>query len=91
MRETDSRQQLYSELQLLYERVAGLKTTAENYRRLQTPSDNADLLKKALDAGEISLLDYIVEMGLYYDTVSRAMEAERDYQQAFAELSAVDL
>ncbi|GAA5576383.1 hypothetical protein Pgin01_01359 [Porphyromonas gingivalis] len=91
MRETDSRQQLYSELQLLYERAAGLKTTAENYRRLLTTSDNADLLKKALDAGEISLLDYIVEMGLYYDTVSRAMEAERDYQQAFAELSAVDL
>lgn len=91
MREADTRQQLYSGLQLLYDRAVGLKTTAEGYRKLLTTSDNADLLKKALDTGKISLLDYIVEMGLYYDTVSRAMEAERDYQQAFAELSAVDL
>lgn len=91
MREADTRQQLYSGLQLLYDRAVGLKTTAEGYRKLLTTSDNADLLKKALDTGKISLLDYIVEMGLYYDTVSRAMEAERDYQQAFAELWAVDL
>ncbi|KGN84681.1 TolC family protein [Porphyromonas gulae] len=91
MREADTRQQLYSGLQLLYERAVGLKATAEGYRKLLTTSDNADLLKKALDTGKISLLDYIVEMGLYYDTVSRAMEAERDYQQAFAELWAVDL
>ena len=91
MREADTRQQLYSGLQLLYERAVGLKATAEGYRKLLTTSDNADLLKKALDTGKISLLDYIVEMGLYYDTVSRAMEAERDYQQAFAEFSAVDL
>lgn len=91
MREADTRQQLYSGLQLLYDRAVGLKATAEGYRKLLTTSDNADLLKKALDTGKISLLDYIVEMGLYYDTVSRAMEAERDYQQAFAEFSAVDL
>ena len=47
--------------------------------------------EKALDTGEISLLDYIVEIGLYYTTVNQALEAERDYQKAIAELSAVEL
>jgi outer membrane protein TolC len=90
-RETDSRKQFYSQLQILYSRTAGLKTTAEKYRQSLATVNNTGLLKKALDAGEISLLDYILEMGLYYNTVNQALEAERDYQKAFAELSAVEL
>jgi outer membrane protein TolC len=90
-RESDSRRQFYNALQILYHRTAGLKTTAENYRRSLAEAGSTDLLKKALDAGEISLLDYILEMGLYYNTINLTLEAERDYQKAFAELSAVEL
>jgi outer membrane protein TolC len=91
LRESDSRQQLYGGLQILYGRAAGLKQVAERYRQSLAAANSTDLLKKALDAGEISLLDYILEIGLYYDTVNRALEAERDYQKAFAELSAAEL
>jgi outer membrane protein TolC len=90
-RELDSRQQIYNRLKILYNRTAGLRLAAENYRQSLAEVNNTDLLKKALDAGEISLLDYILEIGLYYDTVNRTLEAERDYQKAFAELSAVEL
>ena len=90
-RQEDSKQQFYSQLQILYRRAAGLKIIAENYQKSLVEINNTDLLKKALDAGEISLLDYIIEIGLYYDTVNQALEAERDYQEAFAELSAVEL
>jgi outer membrane protein TolC len=90
-READSRQQFYSQLQILYSRTAGLKLTAEKYRQSLATVNNTDLLKKALDAGEISLLDYILEIGLYYNTINQTLEAERDYQKAFAELSAVEL
>ncbi len=90
-READSKQQFYSELQLLYNRTAGLRLAAENYRKSMQIANNSELLKKALDAGEISLLEYMLEMGLYYGTVNQALEAERDYQQAYAELSAVEL
>ena len=75
----------------MYNRAFGLKLTADNYRKSLINVNNTDLLKKALDAGEISLLEYMVEIGLYYDTVNQALEAERDYQKAFAELSAVEL
>lgn len=91
LRETDSKQQFYGQLQILYNRTLGLKATADTYRYSLQTANNSELLKKALDAGEISLLDYIVEIGLYYNTVNQALEAERDYQMAFAELSAVEL
>ena len=68
-----------------------MKMTADKYRQSLATVNNTDLLKKALDAGEISLLDYILEMGLYYNTVNQMLEAERDYQKAFAELSAFEL
>ncbi|MDR0743427.1 MAG: TolC family protein [Tannerella sp.] len=90
-REIDSKQQFYGQLQILYNRASGLKTAADTYRKSLEEANSSDLLKKALDAGEISLLDYILEIGLYYNTVNQALEAERDYQKAYAELSAIEL
>ena len=91
IRQIDGMQQFYNQLQTLYNRASGLRDVAENYRKALVATNNTDLLKKALDAGEISLLDYIVEVGLYYNTINQMLEAERDYQKAFAELSAMEL
>lgn len=85
----DARVQFYEQLHNLYAQTAGLAKVAADYRRAMDESGNTELLKKALDAGEISLLDYIVEMGFYYDTTTRALEAERDFQSAYASLTAV--
>jgi len=90
-RETDSKQQFYNQLQIQYNRAFGLKNTAETYRKSLSMANSTGLLKKALDAGEISLLNYMVELGLYYNMVNQTLEAERDYQKALAELSAVEL
>lgn len=90
-RQTDTKQQFYSQLEILYQRTYGLKLAADTYRTSLANANNSSLLKKALDAGQISILDYIVEMGLYYNTVTQTLEAERGYQKAFAELSAVEL
>ncbi|MDR2815777.1 MAG: TolC family protein [Proteiniphilum sp.] len=90
-KETDSKRRFYGQLQILYNRTLGLKGTADTYRNSLETANSSDLLKKALDAGEISLLDYILEIGLYYNTVNQALEAERDYQKAYAGLSAAEL
>lgn len=87
----EMQQQFYSQLQTLYLRASGLQQTSIEYRESFTSLSNTDLLKKALDAGEISLLSYIIEIGLYYDIVNQALTAERDYQKAFADLSAIEL
>ena len=90
-RESDSKLQFYGQLKILYDRTSGMQATANTYRKSLQTANNTDLLKKALDAGEISLLEYIVEIGLYYDIVNQALEAERDFQKTYAELSAVEL
>ena len=66
-----------------------LKDDMESHRKLadrlkQTIAQNTThaLLKRALDLGEISLLDYLQEASLLYDLQDKALQAERDYQQA---------
>ena len=89
--QADSKQQFYNQLQIQYNRALGLKNTAESYRKSLVMANSTELLKKALVAGEISLLNYMVELGLYTIVVNQTLEAERDYQKALAELSAVEL
>lgn len=90
-RETDAKHQFYGQLRILYQRALGLKAITDNYRKTLANVNSTDLLKKALDAGEISLLDYMLEIGLFYDTVNQTLEAEREYQKILTELSAVEL
>lgn len=90
-RQVENKQQFYDQLRNLYTRADGLKQTADNYRKSLTALNNTELLMKALNAGEISLLDYIVEISLYYDTVNQTLAAERDFAKAQADLSAVEL
>lgn len=90
-RKIDTKQQFFIQLQTLYSRTLGLKKVAETYRASLKNANNSTLLKQALDTGQISMLDYIVEVGLYYNTIDQALKAELDYQKAFAELSAVEL
>ncbi|KAA6349339.1 hypothetical protein EZS27_003250 [termite gut metagenome] len=90
-RQEDSWQQFYNHFQNLYERTNGLKNITDNYKKSLTVFTNTDLLKKALDAGEISVLEYVVEIGLYYEIVNKALEAERDYRKARAELEEWEL
>lgn len=90
-REQESKQQFYNRLQNLYMRANGLQQTAAGYRKSLQSLNNTDLLMKALEVGEINLLNYIVEIGLYYDTVNQTLAAERDFEKALADLSAVEL
>lgn len=90
-RQTDAKTQFYARLANLYAKTAGLQRIVLDYQQTIQESNNANLLKKALQAGEISLLDYMMEMDLYYNSLSQALSAERDYQLALAELAAVEL
>lgn len=91
LQQKDATVQFYERLRNQYGRTLGLQRTAGEYRKALAELDNTQLLRKALDAGEISLLDYIVELGLYYTTVDNALAAERDYELALTELQSVML
>jgi outer membrane protein TolC len=91
MQHSDATQQLYHHLKMRYQRAAELKGLAVAYRRALDMLNSAPLLRRALEAGEISILDYIVESQLLYDTVVKALEAERDFRKACAELDAAGM
>lgn len=89
--EADVVKRFYGRMRSLYLRASGLRETVSMFHVALERSDNSRLLKKALDTGEISILDYTTSIGQYYDFVDKSLAAERDYRKARAELSAVEL
>jgi outer membrane protein TolC len=87
----DSKVQFYNRLQSLHLKASSLQRNAQKLRQSLSAHSNEPLLKKALDAGEISLLTYLLEIEYYYEAVNKVLETEKDYQKVFAELSAVEL
>ena len=87
----DSKVQFYNRLRSLYLKASVLQQNTEQFRREIDAGRNDELLEKALDSGEISLLEYLLEIGYYYDALEKALEAARDYELVLAELNAVAL
>ena len=87
----DTKTQFYNRLQSLFDRSRSLQENAESYLNAISLFSNKDLLKKALDSGEISLLNYLLELEYYYETMDKLLETKRDLGHALAELWAIEL
>lgn len=87
----DTKTQFCNQLRNLFTKASGLQKNTLKYRDSLTAHNNEALLKKALDGGEISLLNYLLEIEYYYEAMNKALEAERDLSLALAELGAVEL
>ena len=88
-RQTDARQQFYSRLHNLFVQQRGLRQVVQSYQEALRATDNTSLLKKALDAGSISTMDYLLGARMYYDAVNQKMDACRAWQKIVAEMQAV--
>jgi outer membrane protein, heavy metal efflux system len=84
--ETDNKLRFYYQLQAHFEKAVALQKSVEDYRQSLVRLDNTEMLKMALDLGEISLAEYILELTIYYGSVDRLLEAERELQVAIEEL-----
>lgn len=88
-RQTDAQQQFYSRLHNLFVQQRGLRQVVQSYQEALRATDNTSLLKKALDAGSISTMDYLLGARMYYDAVNQKMDACRAWQKTVAEMQAV--
>jgi hypothetical protein len=84
---TDSKIQFYNHLKALHTKTIALQKNVNDYRSVLKSFDSSELIKIALDKGEISLIDYIVEFSLYYESVNKMLELEREKNKIFAELN----
>lgn len=78
----DNKTQFHNRLQSLFNKSAALRDTAQKYRDALSAYGNEPLLRKALDGGEISLLDYLPEAEFYDDAFNSMPEVEHNYALA---------
>lgn len=70
----------------LYDKVSALKTSSDEYRSLLSTQNNNHLLLKALNLGQISLLEYLTEVNFLYQSTESYLQTEKDYYSSLAEL-----
>ena len=74
-------------MKALHTKAISLQNSVNNYRSNLHSFDNSDLLIIALDKGEISLIDYILELSIYYESVNQLLESEKELNKTLAELN----
>lgn len=84
---SDNKMQLYSHLKVLHTKAISLQNKVGDYKTQLHSFDNTDLLKKAFDKGEISLINYMLELSIYYESINNILKLERDLNKTIAELN----
>lgn len=78
--------QARSDLWQLYEEARSLHTSMEEYERTFRRQQDLSLLKQALTGGQISLIEYFVEVSVVYQSKANLLQLENQYQKAMAKL-----
>ncbi len=82
----DARLQLSQSISQQYADAQALQRTADDLQAELTETSNVQLLRRSLELGQISLLDYLLEVSFYYSARTAQLEAERDAQMALSGL-----
>lgn len=92
-------QSLYADLQLdnaettverdllqFYNQAMALKTAIDEYSQVLKNQNNLALLNKAIQAGQISMIEYFVDVTTLYDSMQNHMRLQNEYQKVMAQL-----
>ncbi len=82
----DYKLQYNNRLKSLHTKAMELNKTVEDYRSDLSRYNNSSLLQKALDQGEITLIDYLMELSYYNDSVDKLLKMEKELNRSIAEL-----
>ncbi len=76
----------YYHIKHIYEKYANLKIILSDYQTVFTTLNSAALLNKALALGEITTLQYFLEINYYNQAYYNYLESEKEYFLTIAEL-----
>ena len=76
----------YYEIKQLYGRYESLKNILDDYQKVTNGIQSVQLLDKALAAGQISVLEYFVELNYYNSSYNSFLEIEKEYYEVVATL-----
>lgn len=86
-----TRRNLTSEVRRLYDQTLSLQRSIDATRELISNLKALETLDKALDAGQINIIDYLTESAVILQSKERLYQLERDYQAAAAQLFRYEL
>ena len=76
--------QLESELAQRYKEARTLRATMDEYEKTFAAQSDLALLKEALTGGEISMIEYFVEVSIVYQSKLNYLQLQNQYQKAMA-------
>lgn len=82
----DQRNEHYYDIKQKYEKQSNLRITLTDYETLFASLNNVELLDKSLSLGQISSIEYFLEMTYYYNALKNYLMTEKEYHQTIAEL-----
>ncbi len=80
------RAELSSLIKQDYQKLLIMKTNLDNYGKAIETYDNVKLLMELLDAGQISAIEYFMEITYFYNVYDNFLELEKDYYQKLSGL-----
>lgn len=78
--------QVESELAQLYREAKALHQSMEEYQKTFQSQQDLALLKEALAGGQISMIEYFVEVSVIYQSHQNYLQLENQYQKAMAKI-----
>ena len=82
----DNRLNLKTNLQQLYHQAEALQISRADYAKVLEQQRNIELLNKALNAGQLSVIDYFTELTTIYDSHQSYLDVEKEYHSILAQL-----
>lgn len=73
-------------LRQLWTRAGELRKSIDEYAAILRLQDNISLLNKSLRAGQISMIEYFVNVATFYDSMENYLQLQNDYQKTLAQL-----
>lgn len=75
-----------NELLRLYNQSVALKTSIDEYQSVLKSQNNLALLNKAIQSGQISMIEYFVDVTTLYQSMQNYMQLQNEYQKVMAQL-----
>ena len=73
-------------LQQLYNQAESVKRSMDEYAQVLKSQQNLALLNKAIQAGQISMIEYFVDVSTLYESMQNYMQLQNEYQKLVAQL-----
>ncbi|MBK7553233.1 MAG: TolC family protein [Flavobacteriales bacterium] len=86
LRTAEHKVEHFYEARHLYDRTVALRATANDYQQRLAGASSVALLEKAFHAGQLTSLEYQMELMLLQESTDRWLALELHYQDALAEL-----